>query len=180
MDKIKLNIQKFAEVQIMTEKKGGSGPPCYYQIWGEVTGRTSTTVTIKFRLKAYIKKGSSWGKTSALYGQFFVYGQEGSQFTIKSGSANWGSGPHEENFYPTMTVTDISPTLTSIPATNIRFKAWRNGSGSTGPIDTKMTAALPIPIGQLPINFNGSEGITAVNFNGNNVEHLYFNGTQIF
>lgn len=27
---------------------------------------------------------------------------------------------------------------------------------------------------------NGIEGITAVNFNGNNVEHLYFNGTQIF
>ena len=26
----------------------------------------------------------------------------------------------------------------------------------------------------------GIDGIKAVNFNGNNVEHLYFNGTRIF
>lgn len=59
-------------------------------------------------------------------------------------------------------------------------KSFSSNGGSTGPINTTMSRALAIPIGQLPINFNGTEGITAVNFNGNNVEHLYFNGTQIF
>lgn len=181
MEKMKLNIQQFAEVQILDETGGGSGPTVYYKIWADVTGRTSTTVTIQFKITSSIKSGSTWGTTSSgLYCYMEVYGQQSDTVWPKPNGTSWGSGPVTKTNYITQTVSDISPTLTSIPAANIRFVAKRSSGGSTGPINTTMSKALTIPIGQLPINFNGSEGITAVNFNGNNVEHLYFNGTQIF
>ena len=55
MKKMKLNIQLFAEVQILDESKGGTSPVVYYKIWADVTNRTSTTVTIKFRITSSIK-----------------------------------------------------------------------------------------------------------------------------
>lgn len=181
MKKMKLNIQLFAEVQILDESKGGSNPTVYYKIWADVTNRTSTTVTIKFRITSSIKSGSSWNKTSSgLYCYMEVYGQQSETVWPKPNNTSWGSGPVTKTNYITQTITGISPTLTSIPAANIRFIAKRSKGGSAGPINTTMSRSLTIPIGQLPINFNGTEGITAVNFNGNNVEHLYFNGVRIF
>lgn len=108
MEKMKLNIQLFAEEQILDESRGDSDPAIDYKVWADVTDKTFTTVA------------------------------------------------------------------------NIKPVVKRTDRDSVEPINTTMSKALAIPISQLPINFNGSEGITAINFNGNNVEHLYFNGTQIF
>lgn len=177
---MKLNIQLFAEVQVMTEKAGGSGPAVYYTVFADVTGRTATTVTVKFRIHAGIKSGSSWGTSqSTLNAYIKLAGTQSSSVQLK-GTGSWGSGPYYVDKYVTVTATGISPSATSISKSNIQLVATRSSGGSTGPINTTMTYDLPIPIGELPINFNGSGGITAVNFNGTNIEHLVYNGTQIF
>lgn len=123
----------------------------------------SSTINVRYILK--LKTTGSSHNNNTITSSYWI---DGTKYTVK----------HTLPQSKTTTIFDktVAVSYTSGRTVNASYSVPTGISAGT------MTGSksVTLPSVELPVQLNGAGGIQAVNFNGDNVNHLYINGSQVF
>lgn len=153
MEKMKLNIQLFG-VNVNTHTLTADASSY---------NAASSTINVTYVLK--LTTTSTSHNNNTITSSYWI---DGTKYTSK----------HK---LPEKSTTTIFNTTVAVPYSSGRVVS-ASYSVPTGISAGTMTGStsVTLPAVTLPIQLNGVGGIQKVNFNGTNIEHLYFNGTKVF
>ena len=153
MEKMKLNIQLFA-VKVNT-----------HTLTVDTSSYNAANSTINVRYVLKLTTTSTSHNNNNITSTYYI---DGNKYT----------STHK---LPTTTTTTIFDRTIAVPYSSGRVVS-ASYSVPTGISAGTMTGStsVTLPAVTLPIQLNGVGGIQKVNFNGTDIEHLYFNGTKVF
>ena len=182
MEKMKLNIQLFASNTINVPTQGYSDPDAYkFRLTVTLTGNTSgNTREVKIVYDCYPSGSGGYEymrtpRYTITYDTNTSYSQ-----TLKGSSAIPGNDIWPRNAWYQI----YSGTKYLEAGKTYYFRATYKSNSSTAYMpknqNYNVDVSLTLDNVEIPVVFNGTGGIKAINFNGTTIEHLYFNGTKIY
>lgn len=139
MEKMKLNIQRFATV-LNNKKSNGLSPAAYYTVAATYSNRTASQVQINVTVTSNLASSSSFlgtGSTMGLNAYFKFNGTQYGPLALKATNESW-SGTTKHTKSTTYTISNLDINATNV---DIQFKVDRTGS-SAGTSSTSTGAWL--------------------------------------